>query len=69
MCRGAWHAGCFVQSKHDRFPVLRASDLDDAMMDPEEFEEEEDELRFKEARDGNHLMIPFQCPTCLFFNV
>ena len=68
-CKGGWHAHCYKQSSLDRFPVLRASDLDDAMVDPDDFEEEEDQLRFREARDGDHYMIPFQCDTCQFVNI
>jgi hypothetical protein len=30
--------------------------------------EEEDPTRFKEARDGDHLMTPFQCDLCHFEN-
>lgn len=68
MCNGSWHAECYKQSEDDMFPVLRANDLDDAMIDPDEFAEEEDQLRFKEARDGDHFMTPFQCDTCHFYN-
>jgi hypothetical protein len=34
-------------------------DLDDALM-TEEALEEDDPARFREARDGNHLLTPFQ---------
>mmetsp|Transcript_17572 Transcript_17572/g.49643 ORF Transcript_17572/g.49643 Transcript_17572/m.49643 type:complete len:426 (+) Transcript_17572:14374-15651(+) len=30
---------------------------------------ETEQLRFKEARDGDHLMVPFQCDTCHFRNI
>jgi hypothetical protein len=52
---------------HDDFPVLNqdveAEDLvsDDKM-------EDDDPGRFKEARDGDHLMTPFQCDSCHFEN-
>lgn len=68
-CNHCWHAVCFKQSPHDRFPVLHASDLDDAMIDPKEFEEEEDDMRFKEGRDGDPFMTPFQCNVCHFVNI
>jgi hypothetical protein len=31
-----------------------------------QFAEEDDRLHFREARDGDHLMTPFQCDWCLF---
>jgi len=69
VCAGVWHAACYKQYRLDKFPVLKASDLDDDMVDPEDFEEEEDQLRFTEARDGDHLIVPFQCDPCHFFNM
>ncbi len=32
-------------------------------------EEDDDPLRFKEGRDGDHLMTPFQCDLCHFVNM
>jgi hypothetical protein len=29
----------------------------------------EDEIRFKQARSGDHLCIPFQCPNCQSQNI
>ena len=70
VCRGAWHAKCYHQHEKDNFPVLEAGDLDDALMDSEGHGElEDDPLRFKEARDGNHYLCPFQCDLCSFFNL
>ena len=31
--------------------------------------EKQDELRFQEARDGDHLMCSFQCDLCLFYRM
>ena len=31
--------------------------------------EVEDEIRFKQARPGDHLCIPFQCPNCQSQNI
>ena len=62
-----WHGKCYKQGPKDDFPVLNqdveAEDLvsDDKM-------EEEDPGRFKEGRDGDHLMTPFQCDACHFEN-
>jgi hypothetical protein len=44
-------------------------DLDDALLSEEDLEED-DPLRFQEARrDGDHLLTPFQCDVCHFQNV
>ena len=70
VCRSVWHAGCYSQDDRDRFPILEAGDLDDALLDTEGHGElEDDENRFKEARDGDHLMCPFQCDSCTFYNL
>ena len=68
MCKGAWHAECYAQHSGDRFPVLRASDLDDALLTEEDLEDDEPD-RFKHARAGDHLMCPFQCDRCHFVNL
>jgi hypothetical protein len=66
-CRGAWHGHCYVQHPKDNFPVLAVSDLDQSIVNDEAMEEE-DPLRFEEARDRDHLMCPFQCDDCQFWN-
>lgn len=68
VCKGAWHAGCYVQAATDHFPVLGVSDLDHALLNEADLEED-DPLRFREARSGDHLMVPFQCDCCHFFNM
>ena len=67
-CFGAWHAKCFHQAKEDKFPVLSLSDLEESLID-ERFIEEGDKDRFKCGRDGDHLMTPFQCENCHFYNL
>jgi hypothetical protein len=52
----------------DHYPVLQAKDLDDTMMDPTDMVDE-DPARHQEARNGDHLMCPFQCNECHFVNV
>lgn len=63
-----WCGECYQQHPHDKFPVLSAQDLDDALINDEEMEDE-DPLRFKEARNGDQLMTPFQCDHCHFGNI
>jgi hypothetical protein len=67
-CDGAWHGKCYKQSEHDPFLVLQSCDLEESLLGPEELEED-DPNRFKCARDGDHLMCPFQCIVCHFYNI
>ena len=46
----------------DRFHVNLPTDEDGYVW----LAEEDDHLRFREARNGDHLMTPFQCDWCLF---
>ena len=69
-CKGAWHGNCYQQHPDDKFPVLSPTDLEDAILDPEDWgDKEEDPDRFRRARDGDYLLCPFQCDGCVFFNV
>jgi hypothetical protein len=68
ICDGAWHGTCYHQSANDDFPVLQAVDLDESFMGAESLEED-DPNRFKCAWEGDHLMCPFQCDSCHFFNI
>jgi hypothetical protein len=67
-CTGAWHGSCYAQDKRDSFPVLGAKDIDDALLD-EKLLEDDDPLRFREAREGDHLLCGFQCDECHFINM
>jgi hypothetical protein len=68
-CEGAWCGKCYRQSEKDVFPVLSPQDLDDALVDDERLEEDDDKERFKEGREGDHLLTPFQCDRCHFVNM
>ncbi|KAL7572470.1 hypothetical protein ACA910_000298 [Epithemia clementina (nom. ined.)] len=66
VCTGAWHDQCYAQLDGDQFPIVQASDLDDALMDREDLGEIIDNpQQFKESRAGNFLM----CNDCSFFNI
>jgi len=67
-CKGAWHGKCYRQAENDVFPVLEAEDLDDSMLVTTDLAADDPE-RFKLARDGDHLMRPFQCDGCHFQNL
>jgi hypothetical protein len=47
-------------------PHLSLVDLDDVLVDEDD---EVDKNRFKAARSGEYLMIPFQCDRCHFVNI
>jgi len=48
----------------DRFPILQPMEEDGFVI-----EMENDERRFKEGRNGNNLIYPFQCDLCQFHNL
>jgi hypothetical protein len=52
----------------DKYPVLQAKDVEDSLMDPDDLVDN-DPMRYQEARDGDHLMCPFQCDECHFVNI
>lgn len=67
-CKRAWHGKCYWQHLKDPFPVMWTWDLDDCLLGLEALEED-DPSHFKWARDGDHLMCPFQCDECHFYNI
>ncbi|KAL7565458.1 hypothetical protein ACA910_020841 [Epithemia clementina (nom. ined.)] len=69
-CDGIWHAKCYRQHENDHFPVLKAADLDDALLDMDNPGKLVDDPEcFKESRSGNFLMCSFQCDCCAFYNM
>jgi hypothetical protein len=68
-CRGAWHGSCYEQFQADQFPVLTPGELVDEIITATETQEDLDSFRFRFAREGDHLMCPFQCDWCQFINV
>lgn len=67
-CERGWHGKCYVQHERDKFPVLSAKDIDDSLVDDSDMVDE-DPMRFKEGRDGDHLLCTFQCDWCHFQNL
>eukprot|EP00978_Attheya_sp_CCMP212_P029829 scaffold107351_cov30-Attheya_sp.AAC.3 len=45
------------------------ADLVDEIVSIKDYQEDNDDFRFKFARDGDNLMCPFQCDLCHFINV
>lgn len=65
VCMNSWHGSCYRAHPKDQYPILTTQDLEDSLVDDEQMEEE-DPLRFKEGRDGDHLLTPFVCDYCVF---
>ena len=61
---GSWCGGCYRTSGETVFPVRKTFD-DDGV----EIVRDDHATRFLVARDGDHLMVPFQCELCLFRNL
>lgn len=70
ICDGAWHESCYRQCEHEQFLILQAADLvDKRCLGPAEALDKDDLNWFKCACDGDHLMFPFQCDGCHFYNI
>ena len=67
-CSGVYHAKCYRQHDDNRFPVLGDDNADNSLMGVNDLEPD-DPQRFKETRDGDHMMLPFQCDMCHFINI
>lgn len=48
--------------------MLQVVDLDKCLLGTDELEDEDPDW-FKYAWDGDHIMCPFQCNGCHFFNI
>jgi hypothetical protein len=62
VCRRAWCGACYVSHPLDKFHIQ-------APVDEEGFSwlvNDDDRFRFRQARNGDRLMTPFQCDWCLF---
>jgi len=59
-----WCGGCYTSHPLDRFP--RHIPADEGGF---EWQTPEDALRYTHARDGDHLLTPFQCDLCVFRNL
>jgi hypothetical protein len=63
-CNGAWCTMCFIAHPLDPFEVKMPRDF---MVHP--WLNLKKEIHFKQARPGDHLCIPFQCPNCQSQNI
>jgi hypothetical protein len=58
----AWCGACYKSHPLGRFHICKPKDEDGF----EWLTKESDAVRFHQARDGDHLITPFQCDWCLF---
>jgi hypothetical protein len=64
-CRGAWCGKCFIPFPQDRFPIRSVTEEDGTPA----IQRLRDQDRFQKARNGDHLLCPFQCGLCHFRNI
>ncbi len=62
VCRRAWCGKCYTPHPLDNFHVYTPTDESGF----EWRKNPDDDLRYKLARDGDHLLTRFQCHFCLF---
>ena len=63
-CHMVWCGKCYRPTLNDHFPVLQPKDKQGNVIDMAR-----EEQRFRQARNGDHLMISFQCDLCHFRNI
>jgi len=63
-CNSVWCGSCYTQHPLDHFPRLTPTDESGF-----EWRPESDLQRYTQARDGDHLLLPFQCDLCVFRNL
>ena len=63
-CKGAWCGKCYVAAADVAFPIIRPVEEDGF-----DLTLESDKRRHLEARNGDHLLVPFQCDLCHFRNL
>ncbi len=62
ICSRVWCGECYTPHPLDRFPIIAPRDESGF----EWLQNDKDALRFCQARNGDHLITPFQCDWCLF---
>jgi hypothetical protein len=63
-CRRVWCGKCYTPHPLDKFFWFEVTDEDGFDWRPAE-----ERLRHLHARDGDHLLTPFQCDLCMFCNL
>ena len=62
LCRSAWCGKCYRTLPDDRFHISYPQDTSGFI-----HMNKVDTLRFKEARNADHIMCNFQCDFCIFY--
>ena len=63
-CQSVWCEKCYCSAEIDKYRIAKLQE-DNGF----ELELSKDKVRYLSARDGNHLMIQFQCELCQFSNL
>ena len=58
----AWHGSCYKLRTGDEYPIAKLNEVE-GINDPGEAD------KFKCARNGDHVICPFQCDLCHFRNI
>ena len=58
----AWHGSCYKLRLGDEYPIVKLEEAE-GIVDPEE------DNKFRQGRNGDHLLCPFQCDLCHFRNI
>ena len=67
-CAGVWHAVCYTKHNDNNFPKMGRDDIDDLLMGLNDLELD-NPYRFQVARNGDHMMLPFQCDISHLMNI
>ena len=67
-CSGMWHAVCYTKRNDNNFLLMGWDDINDLLMRVNDLEAN-DPHKFQVARNGDHIMLLFQCNICHFLNI
>ena len=67
-CAGVWYAACYTKCNDNNFTVLGRDNLDDSLMGLNDLEADNPYI-FHVVRNGDHMMLLFQCNVCHFLNI
>jgi hypothetical protein len=63
-CKAVWCGPCYTAHQDDHFFVHLPTDEEGCEWGPAE-----DHIRYRRARNGDHLLTPFECDLCVFRNL
>ena len=67
-CAGVWYAACYKKYYDNSFPTMGRDVFDYSLMGVNDLELD-DPYIFQVARNGDHMMLPFQCDILQFINI